>query len=817
MSQTLNNTTIKISTEKLAQVKEMLNHIGVQIEETNQEKPDALTELTKNNLPDDEDELDPLNTEELSKNEYTDYHENLPITNELPNPVSAEQYDSNEITPDDIIEDNYGDPNTQHDSDLDLVSDEETQPNLESIAGKLFSLYMPMFMPVPLCENGFVINSNQTDKITEIDEVEPINQPKTEPEPRCEPEPSIPKQDTYIPSPKINLNVGGKVLEMKKKLLEYLGINYLRLPKKNHDDSMCKDFHTTYFLDRDPYYFTKMIGLIKKYRSDHEKIVENIDEYSEQFISELCYYGLIDKKYLPRMKLKLKKMVTFPGKYDCTFKIIVDDQTFETSSVTLSKSKYFESKMKLHKHGKIILRDVDPNIFRYVLNFLRTGELFITTDEIEKQLDKLGVEYEKIENKKTISDVSTHYFPLGSESIKNQLVQYINSFSPQNNPYVQLNNNQHLPINNQISASVENINIITTSSKLEFDSILTFNLSACSKNMGDCIEDLVLCIDLPVLKPTESYEYDDFIGYQIVEYVEIVINGPDFHASRNEKSLMFTNNELLYLYPLIYSTLSSELKNNGKKIKMLYENTLIDVYRMMLPLNLLKDRKNNLPIKKISLYGNTVLLKVKMPSIKNLFKGKAKDIPLLNVCLVTNFIHLSPVMFLPNKNGTIEQVPINTELYMRPLLYVYDHLHSFTVEIQNTANPIYDTVIIPLNNYKLIKDFFFVIVNKEDHIMNRIDRFMDDLIEMEIIEIKEKQKPVPYCKLDSYLLNYYLPNKYLGHPLQSGIYYYTFSTNPKSSQMNGGLWGSNYLVYLKIKKISGVVRFYATEYQQEMF
>lgn len=810
MSQTSNNTTIKISTEKLAQVKEMLNQIGIQIEESNQENTDAMVELTKNNLPEDEDELEPLNTEELSKNEYTDHHENISNVDELPNPVSVEQYDSNEITPDDILEEENN--VNQHDSDLDLVSDEEMPINLESIAGKLFSLYMPMFMPVPLCENGFVINGNQNDKITEIDDkIEPNIQST------CESEPRVAEHDTYVPSQKINLNIGGKIMEMKKKLLEYLGISYNRLPKKNHDNI------TTYFLDRDPYYFTKMIGLIKKYKSDHEKIVEKMDEFSEQFISELCFYGLIDKKYLPRLKLKLKKMVTFPGKYDSTFKIIIDDQVFETSSVTLSKSKYFDNKMKLHKHGKIILRDIEPNIFRYVLNFLRTGELFVTTDEIEKQLEKFGIEYEKIENKKVINDIATHYLPTSAEPIQNQLAKYIHYFSPQNNHIVQLDNNQHLPTNNQISANIESINIITTKSKLEFNSILTFDLTACSKNMGDCIEDLMLCVDLPVLKPTEPYEYDDLIGYQIIEYISVIIN---------EKSLMFTNNELLYLYSLIYSNTAGMhpeiMKNNGKKIKMLYENTLIDVYRIMIPLNLFKDRKNNLPIKKISLRGNTVLLKIKIPSIKKIFKGKVKDIPLLNVCLVSNFVNLSPVMFLPNKTGTISQVPINMDLYMRPLLYIYDHLHSFTIEIQNTVNPIFDTVVIPLDKFRLIKDFFFVIVNKEDHIMNKIDRFMDDLIEMEIIQIKENQKtlnpnipcsggPIPYCKLDSYMLNHYLPIKYLGHPLQSGIYYYTFSTTPKTCQLNGGLWGAGYLVYLKIKKISGVVKFYATEYQQEMF
>jgi hypothetical protein len=263
-------------------------------------------------------------------------------------------------------------------------------------------------------------------------------------------------------------------------------------------------------------------------------------------------------------------------------------------------------------------------------------------------------------------------------------------------------------------------------------------------------------------------------------------------------------------------------KINDKKIKLLYNEALIDIHRIIIPLFFFRDRQNHLPIKKMINNDISAIMHVKMSPLAKLFKNKIKEIPLLNVCLISNFVILAPGMTIANLNENSQQklfsiIPLNTELITQPLMYIYDKFYSLTAPIQTTSEPFYDIAMLSLDNFGLIKDFFLTIVEKEDVIANRINKFSDQLIELEILQIKnnpqtKKNTLTLHSKLDSYMLNYYIPIKRLGHKLPNGIYYYSFSSDPKCSKILGGLVGTDYMIRVKIKKMNGVVNFYVNEY-----
>ena len=82
--------------------------------------------------------------------------------------------------------------------------------------------------------------------------------------------------DSNPPSDKILLNVGGKVFKIKKQLLSQLNIYYVRLPKiskpKTTNGGNDENNENIYFLDRDPYYFTKVINILRDLRTRDSKL-----------------------------------------------------------------------------------------------------------------------------------------------------------------------------------------------------------------------------------------------------------------------------------------------------------------------------------------------------------------------------------------------------------------------------------------------------------------------------------------------------------------------------------------------------------------
>lgn len=620
--------------------------------------------------------------------------------------------------------------------------------------------------------------------------------------------------DNYEYDNKIILNVGGKKFNLDRNILKHLDINYEKLYKMNDNNNN----KIIYFLDKDQYYFSDIINIIKLYNFNNNKIKEHLNEYSEQLISELCYYNLLDKKFCPKPKLKLKKNVIFNNYDTKIIKIMIENEMFETFSTTILKSTLLKNKLKTLMNDKIFLDNIYAKIFRYILNFLRSGELYISNIEIIEYLNIYGIDYDKLDNKKNHDNIVPFYIPHDIEPVTNQILYMTNLLNPLDfydnikNIYYQFaDNKEYFPNNLLVSNSAENINIITTESKLQFDSEIIFKLT--NKYIGDCIDDILLCIDIPILKPTDNVEYVDMISYKIIENISLISV-----VDKTNKLLLQTNNEILYIRPLIYTSngkIHHELVNiDNKRTKMIFDNTLIDIHRITIPLYLINDKKNNLPIKKLIEKNNMLFLIVKIASLNKLFKNKIKNIPLLNAVLIVNTINLANNILTFNNNNIINK-EINIEL-REPLLYLYNKCHYHILEIQNLDNNIFDHVILPLDKFGLIKDFYFTIMNINDYNNGVMDKFMDDLIELEIVQIKNAHTYLLHSKMDAFLLNQYIPLKKLGHILPSGVYYYSFSSDPLKNQILGGLMGINFFIRIKVKKTNVIIKFFINEYCLEL-
>lgn len=551
---------------------------------------------------------------------------------------------------------------------------------------------------------------------------------------------------------KIILNVGGKKFNIKREWLDLLHINNKKLHRINQDGK------TIYFLDRDPSYFSQIIDVIKDCDFDDEKMVNNLNDYSDQLIYELCTYKLIDDKYKPNPKIKLKTYVGFvnESRHNVIIKIIIQNQTFETFSSTLCKSPFFEKKLKMNRSNKITLNDIDPKIFRHVLNVLRMGQICVYSSLITSLLNNYGIDHLVINEKKIPSQIVSSHIHHPNQIITNKLIEFANR--------------------NNIDPSNLSLNMyqtITTESKLSFGSNLLFNLSGI-----DTAKNIYVCIDIPILKPTEQYSYVDLLEYTLIENAVII-----YIVDGKQKFLTINIPDHMYLQSIIYKhnpdSYHQLAKNIEKKIKVLHNDNLIDIHRLTLPIF---DFTDPLPIKKMIDLGMNPQINIKIVPLAKIFKDTLKEIPLLNASLLVN-----------NMSCSLKKS------------YLCDRLHAINIPVQKTDHPVYDMAIISLDKMGLIQDFYFTIITKEDHIANKINKFSDFLVELEIVR---GNPPVTViCVMDTDILNGYGPLEKLGHVLPPGIYYHSFCCQKSF----GGLVGQDHLLRIKVKKQSEIVRLYINE------
>ncbi len=77
------------------------------------------------------------------------------------------------------------------------------------------------------------------------------------------------------------------------------------------------------------------------------------------------------------------------------------------------------------------------------------------------------------------------------------------------------NNDFHQPTKPTASYYTSGMNVISANSNLVFGSDILFDLVPAQYDEKLVIDDILLSIDIPILKPSEKVEYVESIGYKI--------------------------------------------------------------------------------------------------------------------------------------------------------------------------------------------------------------------------------------------------------------------------------------------------------------
>lgn len=599
---------------------------------------------------------------------------------------------------------------------------------------------------------------------------------------------------------KLKINVGGKKFLISEKILNNINIKCENL------FHTIKNGETIYFIDRDPFYFLKILDLLKSTAFNKEKIMDDLDQYSEQLIYELYIYGLIDKKYCGDPKIILRRNVVFTDKnidVNKIVKIMTDKEKFGTFYKTITRSKKICNDLK--DNDFVVLKNVEASTFRYILNLLRYGELYFSSPQLLEYLSVYEIEYEKFSNLHNEKFV-TNYETFTLDFIENQQTLNMKTLNPKlfiHNASKNINlfssDNYCYPAENLwITDNIEHYNIVYSKNQLSFNSQIAFNLTA--NIYGECINNIILCLDLPILSPLDNCEYVNNITTKILKNIYVV------KKYKNEsKVILESSGKYLNIYPKIYKN-NNEIKYEHKKMKMIYDNNLIDIFRIVIPLNLF-DSKNNLPIKKIAGNNMSIDLLISIAPLDAIFKDKIKEILMLNAFLIVTYVNYANNILTISNNNLIT-MPINMALRKTDILYLYNKSFNIILTIPDkTFNDIYTELTFKFKKFKMIKDFYFYLTETENSL-----EFIDNLIELEIVYIKNDKYSI-FSKLDSLMLNYYIPSNKLGYPLSTGLYYYSFSSNPQKNQMLGMLNGTNYELKFRIKNMQGMLHLFINEYQ----
>jgi hypothetical protein len=610
---------------------------------------------------------------------------------------------------------------------------------------------------------------------------------------------------------KVLINVGGKKFRLAPSVLKKLDIRVERLSRVKSE----------YFMDRDGYYFQEIIQLLNNINGNKDLLLDMIGDFSDQMIVEMVAYQLLPSKFKPEYKTKLKNLVGFKtasnGKPELV-RIYVQNKKFETFDSTISRSEYLTPFLKSQS---VIKLDTDPTLFRYVLNFLRHGELYVMNKQIIALMNTLQIPYELLEKSHDYT-IMTAYEPLSSETSMYQLSMNNNQLNYKyypkpassaltdvaDNYFIFNESNRYLNYDNMdASFNNEYMNVIQTKSKLAFSSTLDFDLTCMVQ--GDLIEDIMVVIDLPILNPVNNLRYVDNVGYNLIEDIKLTIMN---------NNLMESNGDYLYLYPIVYGDQAQSYHTMANvrtacKSKIIYDSHLIDVTRLVIPLNLIRNATNHLPIQKFIKNNWSCHLLLTLSSSEKVLKsisvrapGKPTEVPILNVFLQANYANLGLNMSSPTK-----KITINNELRNDKLMYIYDHTKCIRAPITPSDDKYFNVTMIPLIEFFHMKD---LIITINDSKSNDVGCYVDALIELEILVLMPNNELQVYQKFDSMFLNEVIPLKRLKRTLPPGIYYYSFSSDPYDHRILGGMPGKNVFVRIKTTNISGTINVFSNNYQK---
>ena len=556
----------------------------------------------------------------------------------------------------------------------------------------------------------------------------------------------------------LNLNVGGKYFSVSLETLQLLRIDIdkLTLCSEPTEDEVL-------FLDRDPFYFEKAVDIAKKYGNSEKRLLSAIKNESEQFRYELCLYGLLKMNHQPQPKIYLRYMKyrereksNFAINQIITIK--VQDMTFQTTALVLSRSSIIE-KQSLEKDSMIIVNDTAAKIFRYVVNFLRLGNLFVINSEVIRCLDRYNIPYTTLDHVRKTSEENVI---INHKDIK-QTGSIITPHLP--------NLEEELTLETQLDAAKATFNlmctmmrpkdyftfvdimtqtVLLTESQLKFDSDIVFDLM--QRGKSEIVTGFVLCVDMPVLKTG----YQDLMEYKILESVSLVLQ--DTKRPDRVSVIASTHGKAIYFDPVIYNQ-NSELihaATQGRNVKMIYGNDLIDVYRISYILNIVDDRRP-LPIESLRAMNKKVNLVIHLASTDKFLETSNMHIDLLNICLRTTAVKLL--------ESSVD----------KPMIYQFQRRTCITAPIVPTANPHYETVLIPLDQYRLISDFY--ILTPKNQNQNQWHLLSDDLIETHVLTKTKASNMSLFISLDAHTMNVITPLRRYGTSPSLGVYYHNFESS----------------------------------------
>lgn len=576
-------------------------------------------------------------------------------------------------------------------------------------------------------------------------------------------------------------NVGGKLLHIDNSTCTRLSINPDLLPK------IIIDAKEYFFLDKDADYLEKALKVVKILDLGHD-IDKVVSKCSSNFLSELCDYGIIDSKYRPTAKAIINCSKINSHRI---IRLIFDGTNYDVGEDNISKSSYF--KKYIENNDVINVNGPDKKLFKSALFFIRSNKLYTTSPELLSLLDNLQILYEFTS---ILPIVSTHVSP-NLETIHQQINNSTIFFEP--NPNHQFRDAKyHHPKNTFICTDSENIGTISADALPEFDKEVSFTLTNFDKLTGTNIDDIMLSIDI-----SRSDSYVDGLENYIIEYVKLV---------KNDDIIIVTKPDMIFMHPILYSDNYESyhgLSSNTKANK-LYKNTLIEINRITIPLYLFEGHDCTLPVAKLA---NTSVVKL-IVKMAPMFKISSKEVSILDISLMVNFVNVASR--LKYYEGTTKKIAIlGKELVVNNTLHIYNKFHTLRLPIKVLPKEsVYDIVQLPLDSFGYIKDFAVAVSDVEQ--ICKISEILDAILEIEIVHL-DKPTVKLYSKLDSMMLNHYVPLRKLGHKLPPGLCYYTFTADPKSNDMLGGLIGSNYIVTVKVRKSHSYVNFYIREYSKQYF
>ena len=327
-------------------------------------------------------------------------------------------------------------------------------------------------------------------------------------------------------------------------------------------------------------------------------------------------------------------------------------------------------------------------------------------------------------------------------------------------------------------------NILPTNKEdINFGRTLEYNLS--EGGYGDLIDDMIIVIDLEAL--------DDNIWVKKVGNMII----KNIYLSLNDNKIINITGE--------YLDIQNNLKNNDYECMNIKYNTIEEGLkisqkqnRIMIPLLL----SEKIPVGKENLNFKLYIdIQEKDKCIKNITKElsiETNDDKIKNISLLTNYINLSD----------------NKEYFLQTKeIYIYNNIKLISKNITQSVDLDYCLTIIPLDSFDYIKDIIIVVHSYDDIINSEYLNYTNALIDAELVIGQ-----YTLFKLDNMMLNKYLPIKYFNKkPNSNGIYYYSFSTRPKTNNLFNGLnidFSKDYKVNLVLKtlKINGFIHIYSNNY-----